>query len=514
MKLTIQQKLLGFSLIGLVLMVLIGTTGYSAVYKLSSDTAKIVTIGTAMRAQMEADMMHDALRADVLSAMLASLQQDAADEKNIKASLTEHIDHFRDSFKTLDELPLDAEIVNASAHVRPALNAYLASATEVIGLAFTNRDAAQAKLASFQNAFESLEKSMGELSDLIEAQTKAAQAASDQTATIARTVMVVTALISGALFFGMGHVVSRGVVLPIGRAVKVAQAVAGGDLTSHIDTSGTDETAQLLTALKAMNNSLILTVGTVRQSSENIATGSSQIATGNADLSHRTETQASNLQQTAASMEELSSTVRHNADTARQASQLASSASDVAAKGGSVVAQVVNTMAAITQTSRKISDIIGVIDGIAFPTNILALNAAVEAARAGEQGRGFAVVASEVRSLAQRSAGAAREIKVLINDSVEKVQTGSRLVDDAGQTMDDIVSQVRRVTDLIGEISSATHEQTSGIELVSGAVAQLDQVTQQNAALVEESAAAAESLKHQAAELVKAVSVFRLVHHG
>ncbi|MDP9899218.1 methyl-accepting chemotaxis protein [Variovorax ginsengisoli] len=512
MKLTIQQKMLGFSLIGLTLMVLIGATGYSAVHMLSSHTDKIATIGTAVRVQMDADMMHDALRADVLSAMLASLENDAAEEKLTQASLTEHIDKFRESFKTLDELPLDAEIVKASALVRPALNAYLASATEIIGLAFTNRDAAKAKLPSFKDAFESLEKSMGELADLIESQAKVAQAASDRTAAIARAVMVATALIAGALFFGIGHAVSRGVVLPIGRAVKVAQAVASGDLTSQIDTRGTDETAQLLQALKAMNDSLILTVGSVRRSSESIATGSSQIASGNTDLSHRTETQASNLQQTATSMEELSSTVRNNADTARQASQLASSASDVAAKGGSVVAQVVGTMAEITQSSHKISEIIGVIDGIAFQTNILALNAAVEAARAGEQGRGFAVVASEVRSLAQRSASAAKEIKGLINDSVEKVLNGSRLVDNAGQTMEDIVAQVRRVTDLIGEISSATQEQTSGIELVSGAVAQLDQVTQQNAALVEESAAAAEGLKHQASELVSAVSVFRLTH--
>jgi methyl-accepting chemotaxis protein len=266
----------------------------------------------------------------------------------------------------------------------------------------------------------------------------------------------------------------------------------------------------LLAGMKAMRDSLAAIVGQVRQSSDSIATGSSQIATGNADLSQRTEEQAANLEQTAASMEELTSTVQNNADTARQAAQLASSASAVAAQGGAVVGEVVNTMEAITASSKKIVDIIGVIDGIAFQTNILALNAAVEAARAGEQGRGFAVVAGEVRSLAQRSAAAAKEIKSLITDSVEKVQTGSQQVGEAGRTMDDIVAQVRRVNDLIAEISSATHEQTEGINQVGDAVTQLDQVTQQNAALVEESSAAAESLSQQAAKLVEAVSVFRL----
>jgi methyl-accepting chemotaxis protein len=252
----------------------------------------------------------------------------------------------------------------------------------------------------------------------------------------------------------------------------------------------------------------------VRNASESIATGSAQIATGNADLSQRTEEQASNLQQTAASMEQMNATVKNSADTARQASQLATSASSVAEKGGSVVGQVVATMEDITASSKKIADIIGVIDGIAFQTNILALNAAVEAARAGEQGRGFAVVASEVRSLAQRSAGAAKEIKALISASVEKVETGSKLVGDAGSTMTDIVTQVRRVADLMGELSAAAVEQTAGIGQVSTAVGQLDQVTQQNAALVEESAAAADSLKQQAAKLSEVVGVFRLNHEA
>ena len=304
--------------------------------------------------------------------------------------------------------------------------------------------------------------------------------------------------------------VTRSITRPIDRAVKLAGLVAAGDLTSDIVVDSTDETGQLLAALKAMNDSLVGVVGQVRLSSDSIATGSSEIAAGNADLSQRTEEQASNLQQTAASMEQLNSTVKNNADTARQATRLATSASDVATQGGEVVGQVVHTMEAITASSKKIADIIGVIDGIAFQTNILALNAAVEAARAGEQGRGFAVVASEVRNLAQRSAAAAREIKGLITDSVEKVEAGSQQVGEAGRTMSDIVAQVRRVSELITEISAATQEQTQGIGQVGDAVTQLDQVTQQNAALVEQSAAAAESLNQQAARLVDAVSVFKL----
>ncbi len=323
----------------------------------------------------------------------------------------------------------------------------------------------------------------------------------------ASIICMVLGLVAASAF---GLLISRSVTRPIQEAVQLAQAVAAGDLTTRIEVKTTEETGQLLSALKAMSEGLVGIVGNVRQSSDSIATGSAQIATGNADLSQRTEEQASNLEQTAASMEQLTATVKQNADTAQQASRLAISASDAAAKGGQVVGQVVGTMAQITASSKKISDIIGVIDGIAFQTNILALNAAVEAARAGEQGRGFAVVASEVRSLAQRSANAAKEIKTLISESVEKVEAGSALVGHAGQSMDDIVHQVQRVNDLIAEISSASIEQTQGIGQVGDAVNQLDQVTQQNAALVEESAAAAESLRHQAARLAEVVGVFRL----
>ncbi|SFF17449.1 methyl-accepting chemotaxis protein [Paracidovorax wautersii] len=292
-------------------------------------------------------------------------------------------------------------------------------------------------------------------------------------------------------------------------AAQIAQEVSRGNLAVAVDLRPGDSSS-VLAAMGAMRSNLAQVVSEVRHSSESIATGASQIAAGNADLSQRTEEQASNLQQTAASMEEMNSTVKQNAETVRTASQLASSASATAARGGDVVGNVVRTMDEITASSRKIADIIGVIDGIAFQTNILALNAAVEAARAGEQGRGFAVVASEVRSLAQRSAQAAKEIKDLIGESVSKVETGSQLVGTAGATMGEIVDQARRVADLIAEIGAATHEQEQGISQVSDAVNQLDQVTQQNAALVEESAAAADSLNTQAARLVKLVSVFQV----
>jgi methyl-accepting chemotaxis protein len=348
-------------------------------------------------------------------------------------------------------------------------------------------------------------------------QTQAAEdlKAADASYAANRLTLLIACAAAMGMAVGLALVITRGLSRALGaepsQLGEAAQRVARGDLGPVAGAQGAPA-GSVLASLGEMQSSLARVVGQVRQASDSIATGSSQIAIGNADLSQRTEEQASNLQQTAASMEQMTATVRNNEDTARQATLLATSASSVAEKGGQVVNQVVATMEDITGSSRKISDIIGVIDGIAFQTNILALNAAVEAARAGEQGRGFAVVAGEVRSLAQRSAEAAREIKTLIGTSVEKVEAGSRLVADAGTTMVDVVDQVRRVADLIGEISSATSEQTSGISQVSTAVAQLDQVTQQNAALVEESAAAADSLQQQAQRLAEVVAVFKLGH--
>jgi methyl-accepting chemotaxis protein-1 (serine sensor receptor) len=325
-----------------------------------------------------------------------------------------------------------------------------------------------------------------------------------------RNILVGAAVLSVLIAVVAAYLVTRSITVPVGEALKLAEAVARGDLTQDVKTDGKDEVSRLLTALSKMNASLASIVSQVRGSSESIATGSAQIATGNLDLSQRTEEQASALQQTAATMEELTATIKNNSDNAQQANQLALSATAIASRGGDVVNEAVGTMRTINDSSKKISEIISVIDGIAFQTNILALNAAVEAARAGEQGRGFAVVASEVRSLAKRSADAAKEIKTLIEASVQQVDKGTKQVDAAGAMMAEIVGAFKRVGDIVAEISSASIEQSSGASQVGEAVSQMDQVTQQNAALVEESAAAAESLKLQSENLVKAVATFSL----
>ncbi|MDN2695331.1 methyl-accepting chemotaxis protein [Janthinobacterium sp. SUN073] len=369
----------------------------------------------------------------------------------------------------------------------------------------TYRDSFAPAATKYQNNVKAL---LAQQRQAIDATAHAIEAANERSITLL--------LLLCALVVALGSVcawlITRSITAPLQAAVKVAETVAAGDLRTHFGTTASDEIGDLMRALHGMNEALRKVVSEVQTGTNAIATASGEIAAGNQDLSARTEQQASSLEETASSMEELTSTVKQNADNARQANQMAVAASSVAERGGSIVSQVVDTMGAIDTASTKIVDIIGVIDGIAFQTNILALNAAVEAARAGEQGRGFAVVATEVRSLAQRSAAAAREIKTLIGDSVEQVNNGTRLVQQAGNTMGEVVDSVRRVTDIMAEITAASAEQSMGIDQVNQAIAQMDQVTQQNAALVEEAAAAAESMQDQAARLAQVAAGFQLEH--
>jgi len=406
------------------------------------------------------------------------------------------------------------EIGERVATIRTLLEDYVRLATPVLAQvraqAFDTAAVADERLEPAKVRIRKAEEVIVEIRELLDAETVAGVQARERV--MAQSLWIFGLVVALAMLVVAPSTLlnSRSLVGPIGRARKLALAIAEGDLTQRVDDRGDDETGELMRALERMRGQLQQVVGSLRDASNSIGIASSQIASGNQDLSGRTEQTAANLQQAASSMEQLTGTVAHSADSAAQANQLASSAADVARRGGSVVAQVVSTMDDISASSRKIADIIGVIDGIAFQTNILALNAAVEAARAGEQGRGFAVVAGEVRSLAQRSAEAAREIKQLIGSSVDKVETGSRLVGDAGSTMTEIVASVQRVSDIIGEISAASREQSSGIAQVNSAVADLDRMTQQNAALVEQSAAAAHSLEDQARRLTQVVATFRL----
>ena len=448
-------------------------------------------------------------RAQMTQHLLAATPDEAAGYEKSMPLLWDIVNKEHTAYAQFAKTPKEQELL---AEIGADLKRYAAHAATILQL---SRDV-QSEQAAYQLRGDSLKVTLAiqdkldQLDKINNERTEAINTRGDDLYEAAR--WWIGGLLLGSIVIGLGLAlgIARAVSRPLQHAVKLAQQVAAGNLGSRIEVHSRDETGLVVQALKDMNGSLLKIVGQVRQGTDSIATASSQIASGNQDLSSRTEEQASSLEQTAASMEELTATVKQNAASAQQANQMASAASQVAVRGGDAVSKVVQTMSDINASSRKIVDIIGVIDSIAFQTNILALNAAVEAARAGDQGRGFAVVASEVRTLAQRSASAAKEIKQLIDDSVHKVEEGNGQVEQAGKTMEEIVLSVRRVTDIMGEISSASHEQTLGIEQINQAITQMDQMTQQNAALVEEAAAATDALQGQASALLKVVSVFDL----
>jgi methyl-accepting chemotaxis protein len=482
---------------------------------------RMTEIATATKAMMAVPLAKERLITDWYSLNFASIRRTAAIVKSTDPSLGAYFkDDSAASVKRAAELldrikPLiaaDGAEKTLFDQILEQRKAYTASRDGAVKAKADGNaeEAARILEQSFTPSAQKYQDLLQQLVTLQRASMDATAEAIDDNAVGSTRLIVSLSACALILGIAVSWLLTRGIVLPIRAAVKVAETVAGGDLTHRIDADGRDETGALLRALRHMNDSLVGIVSQVRGGTDTIATASREISAGNLDLSSRTEQQAGALEETAASMEELTTTVRQNAENARQANQLAIAASEVAAQGGAVVGEVVTTMGAINASASKIADIIGVIDGIAFQTNILALNAAVEAARAGEQGRGFAVVASEVRNLAQRSAAAAKEIKELISASVADVGAGARLVDQAGATMSQVVGSIQRVTDIMAEITSASQEQTGGIEQVNGAISQMDQVTQQNAALVEEAAAAASSMQEQAGKLAEVVSVFKL----
>ncbi len=504
---------LGF---GVILLAAAGMLVGALVSVSSSRAALLDTLQRAATQEDLANSMRNAMLSSAISvrnmglqSKMEAVQKDEADAKRHRAS-------YQEAKSKLEALGLsgqERELFKRLSDIDTKTDAYLKEAVDLA--AQFNTEQAGAVITGKIDPLST--EASKELTAFIALQKTHTEEATEQTNAANRNTITIIGL-AGLAILAFAVLMAWRLTMSITQPLKVAMLatskVAGGDLVSDIEVSGSDEATKLLSGLLEMRDGLASMVSQVRVGAENISTGANEIASGNTDLSQRTETQASNLQQTAASMEQLSATVKNNAETARQANQMAVSASSAAANGGIVVGEVVSTMEGISVASRKIADIIGVIDGIAFQTNILALNAAVEAARAGEQGRGFAVVASEVRSLAGRSAEAAKEIKLLIGASVEKIETGSRLVGAAGASMSDIVAQVKRVADLIGEISASAQEQTTGIEQVNQAIVQLDNVTQQNAALVEEAAAAADSLNQQAEKMVGVVSNFKLSDNG
>jgi methyl-accepting chemotaxis protein len=514
LNLNIASRLrLGFGLLVVLIVALafVGLNSLDKLYQNTTDLAKDVW----PRARL-ANIALDNVRGSMGRVGQLVAIEDPARRPGSEERLAANLDAIDKALLELDGLLRTPTGKALNAEARAHRDEYVAQVAKVQALLKEGKHD-EARDLAFGKAYDTLHALAKDLRKQLDFQGERFEAQEENAGNVYTTAFRIiggVAIVAVLLAIAAALVITRSVVRPLNRAVEVARTVAAGDLTSRIEVQGGDEAAQMMQALKDMNASLAKLVAEVRTGSGEIAVAASEIASGNLELSSRTEQQAGSLEETASSMEEMTSTVRQNAENARQANQLAASASDVARRGGQVVARVVETMGDIDVASRKIVEIIAVIDGIAFQTNILALNAAVEAARAGEQGRGFAVVASEVRNLAQRSASAAKEIKQLIDDSVSKVGQGSQLVNQAGSTMAEVVSSVQRVTDIMGEISSASREQEGGIGEINTAITEMDSVTQQNAALVEEAAGAAGSLQEQADRLAQLVAVFKVEGQG
>ncbi|MDH4229872.1 MAG: methyl-accepting chemotaxis protein [Nitrospirota bacterium] len=511
---SVKGKLAGFGLVSIVMAVIVGATGLWGLGTVDRSMDEIVTNSLALRTHMMADMRHDSLKSDVFVALYAASRGDRATLSMAHDDMDENAKQFRLALKENEERDLDSNIKSALSRATPALENYIDSAELILKTSGTDVAAADAMLPDFYKDFDSLAEEMESLSQLIEDATRKAQSQGDQAVVRSRTFIVAMALAAFGLIMVVSMWLSSLIVRPLGAAVSVAGAIAQGDLTRSIQITSDDETGQLLEALKVMNDKLRTTVSDVRMAATTITSGSGEIAQGNSDLSQRTEEQAASLEETASSMEEMTASVKANADNAAKANHLAGSAREQADTGSEVVGKAVTAMQEITHSSKKIAEIIGMINEISFQTNLLALNAAVEAARAGEHGRGFAVVASEVRNLAQRSGNAAGEIKKLIEDSVSKVGNGSALVEETGKALMTIRDSVAKVTDIVSEINASSQEQASGIDQVNKAIAQMDEVTQQNAALVEEAAATSDNLAEEARNLSSLMTFFNVGDMG
>ncbi len=489
------------------LMAITGINAYLGLAGASSGLQSVLVSSQILRNHIESDMMHDALRADVLSAMLAA----SADElSQAEQDLQEHSERFRGYIADNNSLAATAGVKEALAAVGPLLQTYIASAETIVAAARADRERASAMMPAFSASFRQLEDKMSNASDSIEASSQEAAQAAQHELRWSKTANIIALL--GGIIIGvaLATLIVRRILRGVASLVRMITPMARGELGAKVSAQSEDEFGELLTLLQTMDEKLSTVVGQARHTGNSLSSAARQLSQGNDDLNQRTQEQAAALEQTAASMEEMASTVKLNASNARTASKLALDARTQADEGGGVVNRAISAMDEINSSSKRIADIIGTIDEIAFQTNLLALNAAVEAARAGEQGRGFAVVASEVRSLAQRSAAAAKEIKNLIGDSVDKVSAGTALVHQSGKTINNIMDEIRKVTDIVSEIAAASEHQAAGIEQVNRAISQMDSVTQQNAALVEENAAASKLVSAQSEQLSVDISFFQL----